>query len=136
MKLANLLTVLLLIFIASATSAQSLKDFKSEIKQISNATEMNDNQIAQLREIYQKRVDNLASIAVLESTDEIMYRNKRRAIYESADVSIKLMLNREQLSSYKLYRQGIRKIRARKIEKLKKKNASQQDLLDAQYGVI
>ena len=136
MKLANLLTVLLLIFITSSASAQSLKDFKGEIKQISNATEMDDAQREQLNGIFQQRVENLVSIADLESKDEIAYRSKRRAIYQAAEVSIKRILDREQLDNYLVYKQGLRKVRARKIEKLKKKNASQQDLLDAEYGVI
>jgi hypothetical protein len=45
-------------------------------------------------------------------------------------------LNREQLDHYLLYNQEIRIKRAKKIAKLKKKNATKDDLLDAQVGVL
>lgn len=136
MKLANLLFVLLLIFMASSVQAQKMKDFKKEMKEITQAINLDDEQVAQLNQIYQKRVDDLNSIASLESTDEKLFYQKRIAIYKGSEASVNMLLKDEtQRKNYDLYKAVIRKERAETVKKLKKKNASKQDIIDAQYGV-
>lgn len=136
MKLANLLTILLLIFTTTFVSAQSMKTFKKEMKNITSALSLDEAQYTQLTKIYEKRVADLKMIKPLEATNEAQFREKRRAIYQGAEVSIKRILNREQLELFVVYNRGLREIRGREMNKLKKKNASIEDLKDAQYGIL
>jgi len=136
MKLANLLTILLLIFTSSFAGAQTLKSFKKEMNNLSGALELDAKQVDQLTQIYEKRVSDLNLIESMESSNEAIYREKRRAIYQSSEVSIKRMLTREQLEKFVVYNRGVREIRARQIAKLRKKNASLEDIKDAHYGVL
>lgn len=135
MKLANLLTILLLIFTTSMASAQTLKSFKKEMKGIATATKMTTVQYDELTKIYEKRVADLQNIKALESQDEPAFRVKRRAVYSGGDVSIKRLLSKEQLELYVDYKRIMRVVRAKKFAKLKKKNASKDDLLDAELGI-
>ena len=136
MKLANLLFVLLLIFISVPSFSQELSDFKKEMKELTQATNLDGEQLLKLNEIYAKRVSDLKSIETLRSTDEQAFINKRRSIYMGSENSIHLLMNPDQIESYTLYKRALRIERADKIKKLKKKNASKDDIIDASYGIL
>ena len=135
MKFVNLLALMLLIFSFQSVQAQDVSDFKKERKKLIAITTMNADQIAELDAIYEKRVADLKLIAELQNTDELAFRSKRRAIYKGSENSIRLLMSREQQDSYRAYSQKLRIDRAEKMEKLRKKNASQAEIIDAQYGI-
>lgn len=134
-KITNLLFVLALIFMGFTSNAQTMKDFKKEINEISQAVSMDTEQNDKLNSIYEKRIADLASIDLLKETDELQFRSKRRAIYKGSETSIKLILRKEQLESYRNYSRVVRIRRSEEMKSLKKKKASQAEIIDAQYGI-
>ena len=135
MKFHNLLALMLLIFSFQIAHAQEVSDFKKERKKLIAITTMDASQIEKLDAIYAKRVADLKIIADLEKTDELAFRSKRRAIYKGSENSIRLLMNAEQQDGYRAYTQNIRIERSEKMAKLRKKNASKADIIDAEYGI-
>jgi len=134
MKLSNLLTLILLVFIGVSASGQSIKDFKKEIKGITKATKMTDAQTDKVTAVYAKIVEDLKNIESLRS-DEQLYRQKRRAIYYASQFSLEQIVTAEQKSDYIDYKRKLRAERGTQIKKLNKQKASKDDILDAELGI-
>lgn len=135
MKFVNLLALMLLIFSFQTVQAQDVGDFKKERKKLIAITTMDAEQIANLDAIYEKRIADLNLISDLENTDELAFRSKRRAIYKGSENSIRLLMRSDQQEAYRAFSQDIRITRSKKMEKLRKKNASKAELIDAEYGI-
>lgn len=135
MKIANLLYVLLLLFMASGLQAQEMKENRNEIAEISEAVKLDDTQVLKLNEIYQKRAEDLKLIEELRNKDEQSFYRKRLAIYKGSQASVDLLINPEQREQYNSYKKYLRNKRAVKVQELKKNNAPLQDIIDAQFGV-
>lgn len=135
-KLANLLFLMILVFMSNTISAQTMKDFKKDIKTIKDVTSLAPNQSEQLNKVYEKLVFDLESIESLQSTDEAVFRKKRRSVYKGAQFSIANIFNEDQRALYINYQRGLRIERAKKVNKLRKKDAPKEDILDAEVGVL
>lgn len=135
MKFVNLLALMVLIFSFQTSHAQEVSDFKKERKNLIEVTSMDSEQISKLDAIYEKRVADLKLIENMKNTDEQAYYSKRRAIYQGSEVSIRLLMKQEQLDSFRAYAQNVRIERADRMKKLRKKNASRAEIIDAQYGI-
>ncbi len=112
-----------------ATQANDDVSFYAEKLQIE------DEQNEALVNIINKKYNDLEQISSLRSTDEARYRMKRRNVYKLAENSIKLILTKEQLTLWDEYRKESRMKNAEAIRALQAKNASKEDLMDAQYGI-
>jgi enoyl-CoA hydratase/carnithine racemase len=134
MKLSNLLTLILLVFIGTAVNAQSIKDFKKDIKILKKATNLSESQEAEALAIYTKIVSDIERLEAMNYSDDV-YREKRRAIYQGAEFSLAQIFTDEQQDAYTIHQRNIREQRAQQTKKLRKQNASKQDLMDAQVGV-
>jgi septal ring factor EnvC (AmiA/AmiB activator) len=134
MKLSNLLIIVLLTLIGTIGNGQSLKDFNKEIRGINKAISLSDRQQNEVNAVYQKIVDDIAILATQNLSEE-KFREKRRAIYSGAEFSIQQIITKEQEEKYDLYTRKVREERAQNIKKLLKRNASNQDLMDAEIGV-
>ena len=135
-KIANLLFLMILVFMSNTVSAQTMNDFKKDINKIKDITSLSPNQSDQLNQVYEKIVFDLEGIENLKSADEDMFRKKRRSIYKGAQFSISNIFNDDQKDLYLNYQRGLRIKRAKKANKLRKKNAPKDDILDAEVGVL
>lgn len=134
MKLSNLLTLIFLLLMGTVVNAQSIKDFKKDIKGLTKATKMTEAQEEKVNAVYAKIVEDLKNIESLRS-DEETYRKKRRAIYSLSQFTLDQIVTADQQDAYTVYKRKIRVQRSEKIQKLQKQKASKQDLLDAELGV-
>ncbi len=134
MKLSNLYIVLFFMLICSFGNSQSMKDFKKDIKVFKKVVSLDERQVNEVSEIYQKIIDDVAKLEQLNLSDED-FRKKRRAIYKGAQFSLDEVVNEEQKAAYIRYKREIRVQRAENLSKLKKQKASNQDLMDAEVGV-
>lgn len=134
MKLSNLLILALLVLSGSLANAQSIKDFKKDIRDVKKATNLTEKQVGEITAVYQKIVDDIASLEQMNLSEE-EFRTKRRAIYTGAEFSLEQVINADQKAAYEKHKRVKREMRAQNIKKLRKQNASVQDLMDAEAGV-
>ncbi len=134
MKLSNLLVLILLTFTAATVHGQSIKDFRKDIKDIKKAVDLSERQTEKVTAVYQKIVDDLIQLKSMNYSDE-EYRKKRRSVYHGAEFSLAQIIREDQKASYDLYKRSLREQRAKKLNKLRKQKASNDDLMDAEIGV-
>ena len=134
MKLSNLLILVLVVLTGSVVNAQSIKDFKKDIRDVKKAVSLNEKQVVDMTSVYQKIVDDIAKLESMNLSEED-FRTKRRAIYTGAEFTMEQLMNTEQKAEYEKYKRVKREIRAQNIKKLRKQKASVQDLMDAEAGV-
>lgn len=108
---------------------QEMDYFTKELK-------IKKEQRAALSQIIIRKQEQLEAIASLRANDENHYRAKRRNIVIGAERSIKQMLNKDQLPHWHEYKSKTRIANAKRIKDLRANDASKQDLLDAQAGIV
>jgi hypothetical protein len=131
----RILVAIALVFSFSAIFSQEAR-ISEEMSYYTKELKLEQGQRAALSKIVIRKHQDLASIASLENSNNNLFRAKRRSVYQGAENSIRMMLESEQAEIWKTYRLKTRKARAEKIKSLKARNASKQELLDAQYGII
>jgi light-regulated signal transduction histidine kinase (bacteriophytochrome) len=131
----RLLVAIALVFSFSTIFSQEAR-IGEEMNFYTKELKIEQDQRAALSKIVIRKYEHLASIADLEYANQNLYRSKRRSVYQGTENSIHMILNADQIELWKAYRLKTRKARAEKIKSLQARNASKQDLLDAQYGII
>ena len=85
---------------------------------------LDDEQKEKMAKIQERRLNNLAEVAHLETQDPAKHLQKREAINAGTEVSIKMMLNKDQRADYDKDRIDIRLKKAEKTKELKAKGMS------------
>ncbi|HHS95642.1 MAG TPA: hypothetical protein ENJ45_03560 [Phaeodactylibacter sp.] len=83
--------------------------------------QLDEQQVAKMVRIQQRRLKNLNEIAELQHSDNAKYLQKRKAINTGTEVSIKMILYKEQRMRFDAERANIRKKKAEKTAELKAK---------------
>lgn len=130
----RILVAIVLVFSFSAIFAQEVS-IGAEMEFYTKELKIEDAQRASLSKIIIRKQKDLEAIQKFAQSDEALFRQKRRSIYQGAENSIKMILTVNQMEYWKAYKVKARVANAEKIQALKRRNASKQDLLDAQYGI-
>lgn len=133
MKKYAILAFLSFGFLTAFGQFQSASEEISFFKQRLN---IEKDQEQKLEKVINRKYEDLASIAVLRNSDEKVFRQKRRSIFEGTNSSIRLMMKEQQMDLWVAYKKEERLKNAKKIKELKASGASEDDLLDAQIGII
>lgn len=99
-------------------SAQTIQDFEKEINEIKRTVGLDDDQYSKLRAIYEKRVKDLQLIKE-ENQDDLTYRQRRIAVYNSSNFSVRRLIRSEQKSNFDIYRKNVRIRKAKGLKTLK-----------------
>jgi hypothetical protein len=89
---------------------------------------LDDAQEAKMVKIQQRRVRNLGEIAPLAQSDPATFLQKRHAINKGTEVSVKMMLNKDQREAFDKDRTALRLKKAEKMAELKAKGLSSQEM--------
>lgn len=131
----RILVAVILVFSFSSIFSQEIR-ISEEMNFYTKELKIKQDQTAKLSKIVIRKHNDLASIADLETSDQALFRVKRRNIHKGAEHSIRMILKNDQAELWKIYSLKTRMARAEKIKSLQARNASKQDLLDAQYGIL
>ena len=89
--------ILFLILSGGAIMAQSRStSVEKGVQELTQRYQLNDQQIAEMYTIMERKERNLAEIAELETTDYRVYLEKKRIIRTHTDGSIRRFLNEDQ----------------------------------------
>ncbi len=130
----RILGLIVLFFCFYGISAQE-SQIQTDMEFFSQKLNIEASQRASLSKIIIRKHQDLEAIIALRSTDENLFRQKRRSIVSGAEGSIKMMLSEDQMKLWYTYKADMRKANAERTATLKANNADKQDLLDAQYGI-
>jgi tRNA A37 N6-isopentenylltransferase MiaA len=89
---------------------------------------LDEVQAAKMVKIQQRRMRNLDEIASLAQSDPTTFLQKRQAINKGTEVSVKMMLNKDQREVFDKDRTAIRLKKAEKMAELKGKGLSPQEM--------
>lgn len=118
MNFKSLLIVGIIMLGAIFASAQTIQDFEKEINEIKRTVGLDDDQYSKLRAIYEKRVKDLQLIKE-ENQDDLTYRQRRIAVYNSSNFSVRRLIRSEQKSNFDIYRKNVRIRKAKGLKTLK-----------------
>jgi hypothetical protein len=107
-----------------------------EVSYFKKTLNIEPDQITSLEKIIERKYADIASISSLRNGEESVFRQKRRSIYEGANSAIRLLVKEDQLQLWRAYKKEERLKNAQKIKDLQSKGAPEEDLLDAQFGII
>lgn len=89
---------------------------------------LDDAQKEKMTKIQERRLRNLGEVANLETQDPTKYIQKREAINSGTEVSIKMMLNKDQRALYDKDRIDIRLKKAKKTKELKEQGMTPEQM--------
>ncbi len=98
------------------------------VQKFTTKYQLNQEQETKMVKIQQRRLRNLAEISSLEQQDPTKYLQKRKAINSGTEVSVKMILDKEQRVLYDENRIEIRLKKAAKSAELKEQGMSTQEM--------
>lgn len=127
------LFILPALFLALTTFAQqdvSATDpaVQTVVEKFTTKYNLNEEQVAKMVKIQQRRIKNLNEIATLETADPATFLQKRKAINTGTEVSVKMMLDKNQRLLFDEDRSEIRMKKAEKTAELKAQGMSAKDM--------
>ncbi|MBK8567735.1 MAG: hypothetical protein IPN76_31565 [Saprospiraceae bacterium] len=128
----NLIAGLALLFIASVgiqaqnTAANSLAQQATE--KYTQLYGLDEKQQADMLEIQERKLRNLAEIEPLKASDPTGYTLKLRSVQGGNHASIQRLLNEEQIKLFRQEQQRLREEKSNSYKVLKASGASQQEI--------
>ena len=130
----RILGLIVLIFCFYGVSGQE-SSLQADMEFLGKKLQIKESQRASLSKILIKKHNTMQDLLAMRSSNEDLFRQKRRNIISGTEASIKMILAEEQLKLWHAYKSEMRIANAERSAALKARNASKQDLLDAHYGI-
>ena len=89
---------------------------------------LDEDQVAKMVKVQQRRLRNLGEIANLENTDSAKFLQKRKAINSGMVTSIKMILTKSQMQLFDQDQAAIRMKKAEKMAELKSQGLTQAEM--------
>lgn len=98
------------------------------VQKFTTKYQLTQEQETKMVKIQQRRLRNLSEISSLEQQDPAKFLQKRKAINSGTEVSLKMMLNKEQRALYDKSRMEIRQKKAAKSAELKEQGMTSKEM--------
>jgi hypothetical protein len=132
-KMKNLMTCLALMFFATIdinaqTALATTPTAQQATEKLTQLYGLDDKQQADMLEIQERKLRNLAEIEPLKASDPTGYTLKLRSAQAGTLASIQRLLNEEQVKLFRQEQQRLREEKANAYKLLKTSGASQQEI--------
>ncbi len=123
---------ILLCFFLSAVgislSAQSNNEVTEAVASMTSLYNLDAQQVEKMHVIQERRFKNLAEIAHMENSDRNKYLQKLSAIRQGTDASVRMMLNKVQMETFKQKQADRRIAESEIIKELKAKGLTSDEI--------
>jgi len=124
-------TLLFCLMLGNTLLAQRQIDVSTKVASLTELYQLNDQQQQKLVEIQERRNRNLAQIQVLAESDPALYIRKRASLQQGTEASVRRMLTKAQLKTYRDRQATFRKDQAKLKGELKESGASLEEIQTA-----
>ncbi|MFT4666635.1 MAG: hypothetical protein ACI8YQ_001888 [Polaribacter sp.] len=98
------------------------------VQKFTTKYQLNQEQETKMTKIQQRRLLNLAEVSNLEQKDHAKFLQKRKAINSGTEVSVKMILDKEQRALYDEGRMEVRLKKADKSAELKEQGMTSEEM--------
>ncbi len=126
--LIALIAVTMAVAPLTAQSKINKRDIQKATDEVAALYQLNEDQKQKVYEIQERRLENLAQVETLKTTDYDAYLRKRRAVQIGTDNAIKRLLDAPQLEIFQTLSVKRRERETAKMIELKKQGASKEEI--------